>query len=68
MYRCGGIPTLSTKPTKSVEKRDEKKMALLPEMTKENKFFAIACVLSDNSRFQRENDIKLMTKTTMIAL
>jgi hypothetical protein len=25
MYRCGGIPTVSTKPTKAVQKRDEKK-------------------------------------------
>jgi hypothetical protein len=57
-----------TKPTKSVRKRDEKRTALLPEMTKENMSFAIAGVLSDNSRFQSENDIKSMTMPTKIAL
>jgi len=68
MYRCGWIPTVSDKPIKSVQKRDEKNMALLPEMTKGNMPFAIAGVLSDKSRFQSENDIKSMTKTTKIAL
>jgi len=46
----------------------KKRTALLPEMTKGNMTFAIACVLSDNSRFQGENDIKSMTKTIEIAL
>jgi hypothetical protein len=68
MYRCVGIPTVSAKPTKSVQKRDEKKMMLLPEMTKESNSFAIAGVLSDKSRFQSENDIKSMKKPTKIAL
>ena len=68
MYRCGGIPTVSTKPTKSVEKRDEKKMALLPEMTKENKSFAIVCVLSDNYRFQSEYNIEPTAKPIKIVL
>jgi hypothetical protein len=57
-----------TVPTKWARKRDEKRTALLPEMTKENMSFAIAGVLSDNSRFQSENDIKSMTKPTKVAL
>jgi len=51
-----------------VQKRDEKKMALLPEMTKENRSFAIACVLSDNFRFQSEYNIEPMAKPIKIAL
>jgi len=45
-----------------------KSTALLPEMTNGNTSFAIAGVLSDNSRFQSENDIKSITKTTKISL
>jgi hypothetical protein len=51
----------------SVEEGGES-TALLPEMTNGNTSFAIAGVLSDNSRFQSENDIKSIMKTTKTAL
>jgi len=68
MYRCGWTLTVSTKPSKSVRKREERSTALLTEMMKGNMSFAIVGVSSDKSRFQSENDIKSMKKPTKIAL